>query len=317
MNHRCYGRITLVAAMTLVFLQYRTIIYGPMVVNNCTSLVVNTGGTLTPVVNILFAVVAIGNDSLNADVVNENVNAAIAMGRNQSKYNVDCIIFSYAFYYQEPQWLHEMEDGTVQSPCEIVRMFKMNYIGFLKMIVPALLRDHYKYLFLSIDDVALTAKYGATFGFEIFFDIVELQQQQVASSVMEGTVHAHLRPRELTNATQIGRFVDMIEFQAIAFTADSWACMYELVDTEYPSGWGIDYWFWNYCVVEGKGSAENWKLGVIDTMKVVHNPFHLPSRGADSGFGCQLVRSQINSWSNDRGIRLKGKSFNHQTLGFF
>ena len=284
MNHRCYGQITLVAAMTLVFSQYRTIIYGPMVVNNCTSPVVNTDGTLTPVVNILFAVVAIGNDSLNADVVNENVNAAIAMGRNQSKYNVDCIIFSYAFYYQEPQWLHEMEDGTVQSPCE---------------------------------NVALTAKYGATFDFENFFDIVELQQLQVASSVIEGTVHAHLRPRELTNATQIGRFVDMIEFQAIAFTADSWACMYELVDTEYPSGWGIDYWFWNYCVVEGKGSAENWKLGVIDTMKVVHNPFHLPSRGADSGFGRQFVRSQINSWSNDRGIRLIGKSFNHQTLGFF
>ncbi len=59
-------------------------------------------------------------------------------------------------------------------------MFKMSYVGWLKLLMPLLLQTaDYKYLFISIDGIALTPKYGASCDLVRFFDVVELHQLEI------------------------------------------------------------------------------------------------------------------------------------------
>jgi hypothetical protein len=256
----------------------------------------------TPV-KILFAFIAIGEVPQRVELIYENLNA---IGLNEpihgGRYQIDCLLFSYAPYPNEPQWVHDMENSTTPR-CEIVRMYKMDFVGFLKTLIPSIIRDSgYKYIILSLDDVALTAKHGATFDVVKFFDIVESQRLHVASCAIEGGTYAGHWPHTPATSTQIGHFVNMIEIQATAFDIDAWQCFYELIDTEYPSGWGLDVWFWNHCIKSGR--IQEGKMGIIDIMKIVHNPYHLPTtNGADRKPG-QIVQEQINHWASERGIQL-------------
>ena len=262
------------------------------------------------VIKILFTLVALGNDSPNDGIALDNLNAAIAMGKNSGgRYKVDCLIFSYASY-PGSQVVHDMKtqglldrENSTTPACEILTMFEMSYVGWLKLLMPSLLRTaDYKYLFISIDDVALTPKYGASCDLMRFFDIVESHQLEMASCAIEGTPHMHLRPQEEVSPGQIGRLVNMIEIQATAFKSNAWECMHELVDTEYPGGWGLDVWFWNYCADRKVNNM--WRMGVIDTMKVVHDPLGQGSRNNwrnPKG----LMKAQEQRWSQIRGIGLR------------
>jgi hypothetical protein len=264
-------------------------------------------------VKILFTFIAIGEVPQRVELIYENLNA---IGLNQSlhggRYQIDCLLFSFAPYPNEPHWLHDMENSTTPR-CEIVRMYKMDFVGFLKTLIPSIVRDSgYKYIFLSLDDVSLTAKHGATFDVVKFFDIVESQRLRVASCAIEGGTYAGHWPQTHASSTQIGHFVNMIEIQATAFDIDAWQCFYELIDTEYPSGWGLDVWFWNHCINSGR--IPEGKMGIIDTTKIVHNPLHLQStNGADRKPG-QIVQEQINHWASERGIQLNFDT-NVQILG--
>ena len=172
--------------------------------------------------------------------------------------------------------------------------------------MPLFLQDSgYKYVFISLDDVAMTAKYGATVDLNRFFDIVESQQLKVATCAVEGSPHRHMKPHEISSPGQIGRFTSMIEFMATVFEISAWECLYELVDSEYPGGWGLDLWLWNYCS-NRTGDSGSWKMGIIDIMKVVHNPHRLRSRNNIMKDPNQLMIEQINHWSQERGISLTG-----------
>jgi hypothetical protein len=268
---------------------------------------------------ILFVVIAIGNNLPNDDITHDNVKAAMAMGGDHSgphgvRYNIECLIFSYASYPNEPLWLHDMENGvyyienstTPLAPCKVARLFQWNYIGFLKVLMPSFLRDSgYKYVFISLDDVAMTSKYGATDDLNRFFDIFESRQLKVATCAVEGSPHQNMKPHEISSPGQIGQFTSMIEFQATVFEISAWECLYELVDSEYPGGWGLDLWLCNYCS-NCIGDNRSWKMGIIDTMKVVHNPHRLPSRNNIMKDPNQLMIEQINHWSQERGISLTG-----------
>jgi hypothetical protein len=127
--------------------------------------------------------------------------------------------------------------------------------------------------FLSLDDVALTAKHGATSDIVKFFDIVESQRLHMASYAIEGGSYPGHWPETPENSTQIGRFVSMIDIQTITFAINTWQCFFELNDTEYPSCCGLDVWFWHRCINSRR--IQEGKMGIIDTTKIVHNPFHL------------------------------------------
>jgi hypothetical protein len=96
----------------------------------------------------------------------------------------------------------------------------------------------------------------------------------------------------------VGRSVQFIEMQATSFRPDVWRCFYDLIDTEFPSGWGIDLWFYEYCI--GGKRVENATMAIIDTMHVQHNPFNLPSTHV--GEDPQL---QVRNWKSLKGIQLK------------
>jgi hypothetical protein len=208
--------------------------------------------------------------------------------------------------------MHDMENSSTPR-CEMVRMYKMNFIGFLKVLIPSITRDSgYKYVFLSLDNVALTVKNGATFDIVKFFDIVESQRLHMASYAIEGGSYPGYWPQTPENSTQIGRSVSMIDIQAIIFDINAWQCFYELIDTEYPSCCGLDVWFWHRCINSRR--IQEGKMGIIDTMKTVHNPFHLSTTNGADRDPMQLVLEQMHHCANERGIQLS-LEVNVQTLG--
>lgn len=313
----CFCILTLIP--TLSYLRYMVSFDRSLLISNnspCGKPLVQVVAelTTTPPVKVLYTVIAIGEVPQRVELIYENLRA---VGLNQSlfgggRYQIDCLLFSFASYPKEPRWVHEMENSTTPR-CEIVRMYQHDFVAFLKTLIPSILRDSgYKYIFLSLDDVALTAKHGATFDVVKFFDIIESQRLHVASCAIEGCAHPGNRPHTPENNMQIGRIVNMIEIQAVAFEINAWKCFYELIDTEYPSGWGLDMWFWHHCINNGR--IQEGKMGIIDTMKIVHNPFNLPSTNGANKQPGQLLNEQISHWASERDIQLLGDT-NIQTLG--
>jgi hypothetical protein len=123
-------------------------------------------------------------------------------------------------------------------------MYTMNFIGFLKVLIPSIIRDSgYKYVFLSLDNVALTVKHRTTFDIVKFFDTVESQKLHMASHTIEGESYPGYWPQTPENSTQIGRSVNIIDIQVTILDTNAWHCFYELSDTEYPSCYSLDVWF--------------------------------------------------------------------------
>lgn len=224
----------------------------------------------TPATKILFVFIAIGNVPERLQLIRDNLQA-LGPKADQGKYHVDCMLFSYASYPKEPEWLHEKE---INQRCQVIRLFKTGYIPFLKTLIPSLIKQSgYKYLTISLDDVALVQPHGS-FDLPRFYDFMDKYGLSVATPAIAGTSHAGLTPIT-PKPKQVGRLVKMIEFQSTSFDMAGWECMYELIDTEYPGGWGIDIWFHDYCIASGR--IKNGKMGVSDTMKINHNPQGLQS----------------------------------------
>jgi hypothetical protein len=123
----------------------------------------------TPV-KIRFAFITIGEVPQRFELIYENLTAfGLSESLHGGRYQIDCLLFSFASYPTEPQCVHDMENSST-SRCEMILMNKMDFIGFLKVLIPSIIRDSgYKSVFLSLDDVALTAKHGATFDIVKFF----------------------------------------------------------------------------------------------------------------------------------------------------
>ena len=83
---------------------------------------------------------------------------------------------------------------------------------------------------------------------------------------------------------------------------DAWECIYDLVDTEYPSGWGPDIWFYRYCLHGGK--VKNTRLGLIETMKIIHNPYGLETTNLAGQKPHDIMVAQEKAWVKERGIKL-------------
>ena len=151
-------------------------------------------------IKILFAFVAVGNVPERLNQTRDNLRA-IGPTAIQGRYRVDCIMFSFANYSNEPDWVHEME--RTSKRCQIIRLFKTGYIGFLKSLIPLLLSQAgYEYLAISLDDVSLVPPHGS-FNLTRFFDIVHQQGLHVATPAIDNTPHAGLRPTKLKSSNQV------------------------------------------------------------------------------------------------------------------
>ena len=96
------------------------------------------------------------------------------------------------------------------------------------------------------------------------------------------------------------RKVDMIESQAISLRIDAWECWYEMSDLEFPSGWGTDLWFHEYCVESKRIPTNRKNMAVIDKYVAINREFSTTMQGNHKEF--ELLRAQVSTWKKQRGI---------------
>ncbi len=248
--------------------------------------------------SLLYAFVAIGTSPQRQKVIYDNVQV---ISKPSSRYNVDCILFSYAAYQDEPAWVKQIDNDKTHI-CQVIRVYKLGFVEFLKMLMPRMLKKaRYDYLTIVLDDVTLAPPHG-NYNYERFFDLVQKFDLSVATPSVINSLHHVLRPLKTLLPNQIGRKMKMIEIQAITFHLKAWECFYELVDAQYPSGWGMDVWYFDYCVNTGRVDD---KIGVIDIIHVTHNPFMSNTTNRP---GIDLIEYYINQqkdWLKYRGVLLK------------
>jgi hypothetical protein len=249
---------------------------------------------------LLYVFIAIGSHPERNEVIRNNVEHIVMKNQDDDKYQIDCLIFGYASYNDTPTWIHDIEKDD-NSPCKYVKVFKGRYVFFFKH-VPAffLERSGYSYVSFVLDDVVHYPPLG-NYDVRGYFDIVF---QNDLAMVSPGVIHSfwskHIGPRPIDESIQqVGRIVKFIEVQSLTFKINAWRCYNEMFDTEFPSGFGTDLWFYNYCVVDKKIVRKN-QSAIIDKYSVHHNPYnwHTTHVGGEH-------QDQADSWKSDRGIQLK------------
>lgn len=257
----------------------------------------------------LFAFVAVGQESPRTEIVRKNIEWI--MSRREllkETHDIDCLVFTFAPFKQLPDWIKRMYSNNNNSndtlSCRTISVFGNRYVPFLKYLDPKFLIDSgYDYMTITLDDVIIHPP-DSSFDPAAFFNFVETNDLCIASPSIKATGHTQLNPRELKQGVS-GRYVTAIEVQSITFRlVDAWSCFYELIDTEYPSGWGIDIWFHEYCMATKRitrTSSDGYCLGVMDGQFVVHAAFP-SSNTVDKSV--EYVHGQENSWKELRNITL-------------
>jgi hypothetical protein len=256
---------------------------------------------------ILVTFVAAGNSFSKLAIIKNNLDGIM---RNTEKYNlqVDCQIMAYSKYHELPEWLKDKNSPENQF-CPLTVFHRQGYIFFLKTISPFFLnRVKYSHVFIVLDDVALFPPFG-NFDLSKFLEVAVNKNAAVATPAIKNSWWRNMRPSKNISVA-LGRYVDMIEIQATLFHIDAWNCIYELVDTEFPSGWGIDLWFWDYCIKSGRLPAMS--MTVIDTYQGWHDPYN---EAVVNNHSRELMNAQEKHWMKTRNIKLK-QTYMHN-LGLF
>ncbi|KAF5826592.1 hypothetical protein DUNSADRAFT_2589 [Dunaliella salina] len=261
-------------------------------------------------IKVLFAILSIGNSKERNNIIRRNLDILHYGRRYPSDFFIDCSLFAYAKYEDLPEWFRAMQHD--KNPlCTCFHKQGMGYLEAWSKLTPSILKKHkYDYLMVTMDDVSL---HGPESNLKIdeYLHMVVLLDLAVATPSIENTYHKVLRTkwrwifwpgwrwaRWTTNI--VGREVDMVEIQSTTFRMDAYSCWFEMIDLRFPSGWGLDLWWYHYCAKSGR--VRHARQGVIDVFHVVHNKFettHLPGRKPFT-----LMREQEKNWSA-RGVVLK------------
>jgi hypothetical protein len=255
---------------------------------------------------VLVTFVAAGKSPQKATVIKRNLDLLLQQVP-KSAYKVDCQILAYAGHQELPAWLTQ-HDSPYNVFCPLIIYHKQIYVFFLKTLQPKLLRlAGYSYVFIILDDVALYPSHG-NFQLSGFLSLVEDNHLVMASPGIKNSVWDAMLPQY--HAFSSGRFVDMIEIQATLFRLDAWECMFSLIDTEFPSGWGIDLWFYYFCV--DSGILPKNSIGVIDLYEATHDPY---GEGLPNNYSRKIMIAQEMYWQRHRNISLRRSYM--RTLGHF
>jgi hypothetical protein len=249
---------------------------------------------------LLYVFISIGTNEKRNEIIRSNIEHIVTKNRDSLKYQIDCLLYGYGTFESQPQWVKDMQKDP-NAVCTFVKVHKQTYVYFLNSINP-LFVSKYDYMTVVVDDVAHYPPYGK-FDLETYFDIIIANDLGYISPSLIGSYWSReIGPRAVNESVnQVGRFVKFIEVQATTFRPDVWNCMHQIIDTEFPSGWGIDLWFWQYCIVEKRVTRNAQKvMGLIDTMHVHHNPYNLPS--SHTGESPELQKANFRKF---KGIELK------------
>jgi hypothetical protein len=247
-----------------------------------------------------------GHQKNRQDVVRKNIEHA-QKTLDRTKYRLDCQVFFYAAYEHVPEW---MKDHPM---CRLRLFYKTNFVHMLKLLDPQLIADAgYSHVHLLMEDVALYPPL-ARFDFTAFYDQARQFHLVVASPTVINTVWGPMKPQFPWSAGKHGRFVNAIEIQSTLYRVDAWACLYDVIDTEYPSGWGLDLWFYPYCV-DGK-RIHNGRMGVLDSFAANHLEYGSLNQASNTMSPHELYQKQRAEWKTRRNIDLKFAYFDQ--LGKF
>jgi hypothetical protein len=196
---------------------------------------------------VLYIFISIGEKDDRNDIIMKNV-------AYLTKDGDDCIVYAYTKQKRLPK-----------TRCKVIKLYNTRYIYFLKNVHPYMV-ENYDYVHFVLDDVVHYPPMGH-FN-KTYFDVLWRNSIHHGTPGIKGSYWTpDLGPRE--NIT--GRRTTMIEIQGTTFTPRAYNCFYELLDTETPSGWGIDLWFHDYC------SEFKDHMAVVDLFWVQHNPFGFSS----------------------------------------
>jgi hypothetical protein len=249
------------------------------------------------VIKILWAFAALGPVNERNEIIRRNIDELQSQVSKQNRYEIDCIVFSYAAYDQQPSWVKEW----TQKPgfCRIVNIYQVKLTYFIKYLDPVWIqKSKYDHVSVTMSDVVLYPP-QSNFDLVSFMNFILKYNLDIATPAINQTVHPAQRPIPPQNwePNQVGRLLTSIELQSTTFTVDAWACWWELNDTEFPSGW-TDTFVYNYCVTSGRLGHVG-KLGIMDTQHIHH--VGLSSTNGDTS---QIKINQTEAWIKDRGIPL-------------
>jgi hypothetical protein len=260
---------------------------------------------------LLYVFIAIGTHPERNEVIRNNVEHIVMKNQDDDKYQIDCLIYGYAAYNVTPRWIKDIETDHT-SPCKYIKVFEARYVFFFKHIPAFFLeRSGYSYVTFVLDDVV---HYPPISNFNVrnYFDIIfQNDLGMIAPAVKNSYWSKNTGPFPLASEHAVGRIVKFIEVQSITFKIKAWRCFNELFDTEFPSGWGIDLWFYNYCVIEKKQLSGN-SIAIIDKYYVHHNPYGWA--GTHVGEDTNL---QVANWKDYKGIDLKNQTPDDQGILFY
>jgi len=199
--------------------------------------------------------------------------------------DVDCILTSYVPHHELPSW------AKSQSRCSLTTIINNSFVEWLKEMVPVLV-SNYQLFQIILDDVGMIEPEGNV-DFSQYWNLILQEGFSVASPAVLGSDQWAMH-RQIGST---GRITKFIEIQSVTFTPEAWECFYDLIDTEYPSGWGLDLWFYDYCKDKIHG-----EIAILDTFYAQHNPYALSSlNGKDVG---GMMAGQENAWREERNITL-------------
>jgi hypothetical protein len=245
----------------------------------------------------MYIFLAVGTHPERNEIIRKNVEHIVMKNQNDDKYQVDCLILGYAAYNVTPTWVKDIEKDK-NSQCKYIKVFKERYVYFFKH-VPDFFLERSGYSTFVLDDVVHYPPHG-NFDFRGYFDIIFQNNLEI---VAPGVINSYWRAlgSRPNNETihQVGRIVKFLEIQTMTLKPHAWRCFNELFDTEFPSGWGVDLCFYNYCVVDKKVVRKE-SFALIDKYFVHHNPdnFHSTNQGSD-------MNLQIINWKELYGIDLR------------
>lgn len=249
-------------------------------------------------IKVLCVFIAIGTKPERHEIIHNNINNIVIRNQNSSKYQIDCLIFGYGSDKDRPEWITDPK-SSVRAHCQFYKFYSQRYVLFMNLVTPFFMEQSgYKYIHYNLDDVVTYPPIGSL-NFTWYLDIIVQNNLGYIQPAVHGSPWGGMGPKPVnTSRNEVGRYVKFIEIQSPTFDLEVWKCVHELLDTEYPSGWGVDLWYYDYCV-RGKGIDER-KMAIVDVNSITHNPFRFPSSHVGGG----EMDIQVPAWKSVYGVDL-------------
>ncbi len=225
----------------------------------------------------------------------------VHLRKSLTNWHADCLVLYFAPYASASPWLKTQPS---EFRCEVIFEFRQHIPALMKLMNPWMMRSNrYELITIFLDDV-IAYPPRSTFDPATYFDLMLQTRLSVATPNIIGTFSLCLQPQQ-PGPNSVGRIVKYIELQMTTFTEEAWACMYELADSEYPSGWGMDLWFYDYCI--GAKRIHGTRMGVLDVFTIVHTqmPTVVEERNP-----LRVMEAQVSGWRTSRNITLTSQTGN-------